>query len=371
MAVKEYKQEEVKDEVIHLKPRDRQLNVIPKHGSYESDGDNTGFDSVVDPPKQAKQDSEFVQQSKATTISKPVQHERVNQKDYSFQPIMQEHESINYVRLNDLHGSPLGGRQVFLVTSTKGGVGKTTLTLNLANILKDSTKGRVVIVDLMQPHGNIATRLLIRSLVNVKSWEKYMLQNVHLTDRQILEELVVKDPRKGFYLVPGIHSPEQISPELASYILRHLAQVFDFVVVDAGPEDQEVLAAAMNIANKALMVVDYDLSTIHDSQQYIQYWQKRKLNIDKVNIIVNFDPAKKEKNRISKNSCYKYFSGMQVVGFLPEISGMRGIHNEGKLITEVQPKGNYAKELKKIFSQYISDIRPEKVGLIARLFGRG
>lgn len=347
MAVKEYQ-----EEVIQLKPRDRKNAVQQKSNDEIFTPRETPSDNV----------------NKAEPIFQPIGQQEVKKK-YSFQPIMQE--SINYVRLNDLHGSPLGGRQVFLITSTKGGVGKTTLTLNLANILQTSTKGRVVVVDLMQPHGNIATRLLLRSLVNVKSWEKYMLQNTHLTDRQIFEELVVKEPRKGFYLVPGVHSPEKITPELAEYIIRYLSQVFDFVIIDSGPEDQDVLTATMNMANRVFMVVDYDIATVHDSQQYLQSWQKRKMNIDKVSLIVNFDPIKKEKNRIDKSTCKRYFEGMSVVGFLPEMSGMRAIHNEGKLITEVQPKGAYAKELKKIFSQYISDVKPEKVGLFSRFLGRG
>lgn len=366
MAVKEYQDEEV----IQLKPREKRnvqktnMEVIspierPIETPIETSGD-MGNDSEKEMPVNPVFEP----------IEKPlkVQEEQKEKKKYSFQPIMQD--SINYVRLNDLHGSPLGGRQVFLITSTKGGVGKTTLTLNLANILQSSTKGRVVVVDFMQPHGNIATRLLIKSVVNVKSWEKYMLQNTHLTDRQIFEELVVKEPRRGFYLVPGIHYPENITPELAEYIIRYLSQVFDFVIVDIGPEQQDVLTKTMNMANRVFMVIDYDITTIHDSQQYLINWQNRKLNIDKVSLIVNFEPIKKEKNRISKNSCTRYFEGMPVVGFIPEIQGMRGIHNEGKLITEVQPKGAYAKELKKIFSQYISDVQPEKSGLLARIFGR-
>ncbi|MGF7186810.1 Mrp family chromosome partitioning ATPase [Desulfitispora alkaliphila] len=55
---------------------------------------------------------------------------------------------------------------------------------------------------------------------------------------------------------------EVLTEKVAQYILKHLSQNFDYVVIDIGPENHGVLGTSLSAANKAFLVVDYDISTI-------------------------------------------------------------------------------------------------------------
>lgn len=279
---------------------------------------------------------------------------------------------MNYSRFDDLHRKPIGGRQTIVVTSTKGGIGKTTVAMNIARLLHDSDRGRVILLDLMHPHGNVSTRMKIQCDVNVKSWEPYMERNASLTDQQIMNNLVIKSPN-GMYILPSVNPGEECSPELVDYILLHLNKVFDFVIIDIGPERQELLTRAMTTATKTILVVDYDLATIKDTLDYADVWHKRQLSLDKINVIVNFEPIKKDGNSLTREKCKDYLNQAQlkIIGFLPETQGMRSIHNKGKLIVQEDAKNPFTKEMDAILGRLVLDYKSkEKVGFFKRLFGK-
>lgn len=262
--------------------------------------------------------------------------------------------SMDYVRMTELHMKAYG-RQIFAVTSTKGGIGKTTVALNIAYLLKERNNAQVCVVDFKQPHGNIAARLLVKSSLSVYDWKPYCERNISLTDRKIFQELVIKHPGTGLYLLPGVSPRQVLTAKLAQYILRHLSQNFDYVVIDVGPEDYDVLAAVVSYSNRTYLVVDYDISTINDTQNYIRILKNKDLMIEKLSIIVNFEPEKKDKNVINRKTCKEFFLGLHIAGFLPETSGMRVVHNNGKILAQVDSKAKMVKTLAEILQPYLLD----------------
>lgn len=279
---------------------------------------------------------------------------------------------LNFSRFDDLHRRPIGGRQTLVVTSTKGGIGKTTVAMNLARLLHDSGRGRVILVDFMHPHGNIAVRMKLKCEINVKTWETYFNRKVQLTDQQIMQQLVIKSP-SGMYLLPSVDPGEECSPELIDYILANLNRVFDFVVVDIGPERRDLLTRVMTTATKTLLVVDYDLATIKDTLDYADVWHKRGLALEKVHVVVNFEPGKRDGNPLSREKCTDYLRSVQlnIIGFLPEAQGMRAIHNKGNLIVQEDPKHPFTRGLEGIVAKLIPDyVKPVKRSWFQRLLGK-
>ncbi|AYB41732.1 hypothetical protein D5F52_26630 (plasmid) [Brevibacillus laterosporus] len=280
-------------------------------------------------------------------------------------------DTINYARLEELHIKPTGGRQVIAVTSNKGGIGKTTVSMSIAQLLHETNKGRTIIVDAMSPHGNVLTRMGFKAEINLKSWESYMQNGVQLTDKQILQNLVIKHP-DGIYVLPCIPFGYECSVDLMNYVLTSLARVFDFVVIDIGVERHELLSAAMIIANKTLLVVDYDIATLKDSRDYINSWQLRQLDLDKLQVIVNMEPMRKEKNVINRKKCKETLSDLRIIGYLPEVIGMRAIHNKGKLMVQTDPNNPFSQEMIKIMEEIIPDYKLDnkKKGLWEIFFGK-
>ncbi|MGG1250590.1 AAA family ATPase [Brevibacillus agri] len=344
------------------------------YDTNDSETDAKPVEHVIRLVPRTRPSSSVPRSKEQSKFSEPMEHEeqqRKEEKQEFHPPIDQQPEtvSVNFSRLDELHIRPIGGRQMFVVTSTKGGIGKTTIAMNVARLLHDHANGRVILVDLMHPHGNVTTRMRIKSEVNVKTWEPYFENNALVTDQVILTKLVVKHPN-GLYVLPGVNVGQSCSPELVGYILTHLTRTFDYVVIDIGPERQDLLSVAMSMANRTLLVVDYDLATIKDSQEYLDLWSRRQQSLEKVSILVNFEPTKKDRNPLTREKCKTYLNGLSIIGFLPEAAGMRAIHNEGKVLVQEDKSHPFSAALIGVMEALVTGFAvKEKRGFFARLFG--
>ncbi|WP_024983275.1 AAA family ATPase [Brevibacillus borstelensis] len=344
------------------------------YDTNDSETDAKPVEHVIRLVPRTRPSSSVPRSKEQSKFSEPIEHEeqqRKEEKQEFHPPIDQQPEtvSVNFSRLDELHIRPIGGRQMFVVTSTKGGIGKTTIAMNVARLLHDHANGRVILVDLMHPHGNVTTRMRIKSEVNVKTWEPYFENNALVTDQVILTKLVVKHPN-GLYVLPGVNVDQSCSPELVGYILTHLTRTFDYVVIDIGPERQDLLSVTMSMANRTLLVVDYDLATIKDSQEYLDLWSRRQQSLEKVSILVNFEPTKKDRNPLTREKCKTYLNGLSIIGFLPEAAGMRAIHNEGKVLVQEDKSHPFSAALIGVMEALVTGFAvKEKRGFFARLFG--
>lgn len=344
------------------------------HETKKIETDTKHVEHVIRLVPRTRPSSSIPRSREPLMFSEPIDHEelqREEEKQVDHRPNEKQPEtvSVNFTRLDELHIRPIGGRQMFVVTSTKGGIGKTTVAMNVARLLHDHVNGRVILVDLMNPHGNVATRMRIKTEVNLKTWEPYFENNALVTDQVILTKLVVKHPN-GLYVLPGVNVGQSCSPELVGYILTHLSRTFDYVVIDIGPERQDLLSVAMSMANRTLLVVDYDLATIKDSQEYLDLWSRRQQTLEKISVLVNFEPMKKDRNTLTREKCKAYLNGLSIIGFLPEAAGMRAIHNEGKVLVQEDKSHPFSVALIGVMESLVSGFAvKEKRGFFARLFG--
>ncbi len=143
------------------------------------------------------------------------------------------------------------------VYSSKGGVGKTTLALNMAAILHQSGK-RVLLID-TDPQNSLSGMLGIDDPIGFSEIESYPL-----------EQLIRLTPQ-GFYLLPtGIGSMEDPSEYMmwilgrSEEIARRLESVwsyFDFIIFDTPPGFSPMAHFAMALSDTILAVLEADATS--------------------------------------------------------------------------------------------------------------
>ncbi len=150
--------------------------------------------------------------------------------------------------------------KLITVFSPKGGVGKTTLAVNLSLALGGHGKKRVCLVDLDLSFGDVAITLQLfpaRTLADAVPMEAGL-------DIGLLETLLTPHRDELYTLVAPVQpdARDAIPASLVGKVLRLLKANFDFVVVDTSPGFDEHVLAAFDETDELLLVTMLDVPTL-------------------------------------------------------------------------------------------------------------
>lgn len=160
-----------------------------------------------------------------------------------------------------------GGR-VFTVFSPKGGVGKTTLAVNLAVAIAKAPRRRVCLVDLDLSFGDVAITL---QLIPQHTIDEAIGAEASI-DFALLEQLLTTHPANLKILAAPMRpdAKERISPALVSSVLATLRRHFDFVVVDTSPGFDEAVLQSLDHTDELILVATLDVPTVKNMKMAIE-----------------------------------------------------------------------------------------------------
>ncbi|MFA9398883.1 MAG: septum site-determining protein MinD [Clostridiaceae bacterium] len=154
--------------------------------------------------------------------------------------------------------------EAIVITSGKGGVGKTTTVANIGTALAKLEK-KVVVVD-----GDTGLRNL-DVLMGLENRIVYTLVDV-LEERCKLRQALIKDKRfPNLFLLPTAQTRDKtdISKEAMHDLIMELKSEFDYVVIDCPAGIEQGFENAVVAADRALIVVNPELTSIRDADRVI------------------------------------------------------------------------------------------------------
>lgn len=158
--------------------------------------------------------------------------------------------------------------RIVVVASPKGGVGKTTVAVNLAVALAEAEPSQVVIVDLDLQFGDVATLLGIQPRHSTVD----ALSKAAARDEFVLGTFL-HEHADGFFVLPAPESPsaaDRVDPKRVGHLLRQLAARFRHVIVDTSPGLGEVALAAIEQASALVTIVGPDVTSVRGARKSLE-----------------------------------------------------------------------------------------------------
>ena len=170
--------------------------------------------------------------------------------------------------------------EVIVITSGKGGVGKTTSTANIGTGLAKLGKS-VVMID---------TDIGLRNLDVVMGLENRIVYNlVDVVEGNCrMKQALIKDKRySNLYLLPSAQTRDKtaVNPEQMKKLIEELRPEFDYILLDCPAGIEQGFKNAIAAADRALIVTTPEVSAIRDADRIIGLLEAN--DIHKINLIVN------------------------------------------------------------------------------------
>ena len=216
--------------------------------------------------------------------------------DYLVTPVREE-ELINSIhgvlaqeerkraRIAGETDEPVACGTVLTVFGAKGGIGKTTISTNLATAIVQKTGQSVALVDLDTRFGDVAILMDIpveRSIADLALPEEEI-------NREMLQDCLYTH-NTGVTILPAPVRPTDWRNVHAGHIERVvtlLAQTYDYVILDTPGTFNDIVARALELATLVLLVATVDMASLKDTLLAIDMLRSWNFPQEKVKLVIN------------------------------------------------------------------------------------
>ena len=172
--------------------------------------------------------------------------------------------------------------RTYAFLGAKGGVGTTTVAVNVATALSQSRAGRVLLIDLHPAHGDAALFLGVEprfSLIDA-------LENTHRMDAAFFKGLV-EHTKTGVDLLASSERllVAPVDPHRVRTLLEFVSRAYDHVVVDA-PRSDSAMLDVLESASSIVIVANQELSTVRGAARMAATLRQR-YGRERVQIVVS------------------------------------------------------------------------------------
>jgi pilus assembly protein CpaE len=252
---------------------------------------------------------------------------------------------------------------VLTVFGAKGGIGKTTISTNLASGLCRYSNSSVAIVDMDTRFGDVAIMMDVVVEFSIAD----VGRNIEGVNRENIGDYLVRHS-SGVEILPAPLHPTEwgaLSRQHITKIVDLLAQTHDYVVVDTPGAFNELVATALECANIILLVTSMDIASIKDTALALEMLRAASVSEDKVKLVINHSTSSNSLRAEDVERVLEY----EVYWRIPHDVAVSNSNQLGQPIVLAKP---YARASRAItdMAYNLSGLRRERKGFLDRVLGR-
>jgi septum site-determining protein MinD len=266
--------------------------------------------------------------------------------------------------------------KILVVTSGKGGVGKTTSTAALGAALARGGE-KVVVIDFDVGLRNLdlvmgAERRVVFDLINVVQGDAK------------LSQALIRDKRmENLSLLPASQTRDKdaLTDEGVAKVLAELREKFDWIICDSPAGIERGATLAMRHADVAVVVTNPEVSSVRDSDRIIGLLDSKTEKaekgerVEKHLLLTRYDPVRAERGEMLKKEDVLEILSIPLLGIIPESEEVLRASNVGAPVTfnnpDSAPGRAYFDAVRRLKGENVEMIIPsDRKGLLGKLFGR-
>jgi septum site-determining protein MinD len=267
--------------------------------------------------------------------------------------------------------------KIIVITSGKGGVGKTTSSAAISSGLA-LLGHKTVVIDF---------DIGLRNLDIIMGCERrvvYDFINV-INGEATLNQALIKDKRiQNLYILPASQTRDKdaLTLEGVEKILNELAKDFDFIICDSPAGIETGALMAMYFADDAIVVTNPEVSSVRDSDRILGILaSKTKRAVESLEpvkehlLLTRYDPERVEKGDMLSVTDVKEILAIPLIGVIPESKSVLKASNTGTpvILDEGSDAGIAYQDA---IARFLGEEKPmrfisnERKGIFRRLFSK-
>jgi len=266
---------------------------------------------------------------------------------------------------------------IIVVTSGKGGVGKTTTSAAISMGL--AMRGHKTVV--------IDFDIGLRNLDIIMGCERrvvYDFVNV-INGEATLRQALIKDKRiPELFILPASQTRDKdaLTLEGVERILNELAQEFEFIVCDSPAGIEAGALMAMHFADHAIVVTNPEVSSVRDSDRILGILAsktKRAIEgqapIQEHLLLTRYNPERVERGEMLSVQDVNEILAIPLIGIIPESKAVLKASNTGSPVV-LDEESDAGVAYQDAIARFLGENRPmkfvhnERKGILRRLFGK-
>ncbi|TKB50223.1 septum site-determining protein MinD [Ferrimonas sediminicola] len=266
--------------------------------------------------------------------------------------------------------------KVIVVTSGKGGVGKTTSSAAIGMGLAMSGH-KTVIIDF---------DIGLRNLDLVMGCERRVVYDfINVTQGEAnLNQALIKDKRcDRLFVLPAsqTRNKDALTREGVEQVLERLKQEFDYILCDSPAGIENGAMMALYFADEAIITTNPEVSSVQDSDRIIGMLQSRSRRAElgqepiREHLLLNrYNPVRVESGEMLSVADVEDILAIPLLGVIPESQAVLKASNSGTPVI-LDDASDAGQAYQDTVARLLGDARPmrfisaEKPGLLRRLFG--
>ena len=227
---------------------------------------------------------------------------------------------------------------VITVVGARGGIGKSTIATNLAASIASFADRTVLVMDMDTGYGNVALMLNVKPRSTITD----IAAHDDLTESTLRSALQRHESGAFVLAAPDGPGPwARVTAVQIQELVRFAARFFDYVVLDTSGIFTDIVASAMGVADRVMVVNSLDMASTKQTSQMFELLEAEQFDSERLYLVVN-----QVNTAITiRPEDVHGIVGHPVFWTIPYDEEVPASHSVGRPVVLAQPKSSAAQQL--------------------------